>query len=116
MKVFLAGGSGVIGKRLIPMLVASGHNVVATTRTPAKMNGLRMLGARPFALDAFDRTAVLKAVASAAPDVLVDELTALSSMRNLKKFDEELAITNRLRTEGTEYFLEAAQAAGVRRF
>jgi nucleoside-diphosphate-sugar epimerase len=116
MKVFLAGGSGAIGKRLIPILVAAGHNVVATTRTPAKMNGLRTLGARPLALDALDRAAVMKAVASAEPDVVVHELTALSTMHNLKRFDEELAITNRLRTEGIQYLLEAAQAAGVRRF
>ena len=116
MKVFLAGGSGAIGKRLVPMLVAAGHSVVATTRTPAKMNGLRELGARPVALDALDRSAVMKAVASAAPDVVVHELTALSMMHNLKRFDEEFAITNRLRTEGAQYLLEAAQAAGARRF
>ena len=116
MKVFLAGGSGAIGKRLVPMLVAAGHSVVATTRTPAKMNGLRGLGARSVALDALDRSAVMKAVASAAPDVVVHELTALSMMHNLKRFDEEFAITNRLRTEGAQYLLEAAQAAGARRF
>src|SRR5262245_59400221 len=116
MRVFLAGGSGAIGKRLIPMLVAAGHNVFATTRTPAKMNRLRALGARPFALDALDRTAVMKAVAFAAPDIVVHELTALLTMQNLKRFDEEFATTNRLRTEGTQYLLEAAHAAGVRRF
>ena len=115
MKVFLAGGSGAIGKRLIPMLVAAGHEVVATTRTPAKTNRLRALGARPFALDALNRTAVIEAVASAEPDVVVHELTALSAMGNLKRFDEEFEITNRLRTEGTQYLLEAAQAANVTR-
>jgi len=115
MKVFLAGGSGAIGKRLIPMLVAAGHEVVATTRTPAKTNRLRALGARPFALDALNRTAVIEAVASAEPDVVVHELTALSAMGNLKRFDEEFEITNRLRTEGTQYLLEAAQAANVPR-
>jgi nucleoside-diphosphate-sugar epimerase len=116
MKVFLAGGSGAIGKRLIPMLVAAGHNVVATTRTPGKMNVLRKLGAWPFALDALNRTAVMKAVVAAAPDVVVHEMTALSTMRKLIRFDEAFASTNRLRTEGTQYLLEAAQAAGVRRF
>src|SRR5215510_4524161 len=115
MKVFLAGGSGAIGKRLIPMLVGAGHNVVATTRTPAKMNRLRALGARPFALDALNRTAVIEAAAATQPDVVVHELTALSTMGNLKRFDEEFEITNRLRNEGTQYLLEAAQSAGVRR-
>src|SRR5262245_61490669 len=103
MRVFLAGGSGAIGKRLVPLLVAAGHSVVATTRTPAITNGLRALGARPFAVDALDRTAVMRAVAFAAPDVVVHELTALSTLHSLKNFDEEFAITNRLRIEGTEY-------------
>jgi 2-alkyl-3-oxoalkanoate reductase len=116
MKVFLAGGSGVVGKRLVPALVAGGHLVVATTRTPAKMNELRTLGAQPVVLDALDRLEVMRAVASAAPDVVVHELTAISTVRNLRHFDEQFALTNRLRTEGIEYLLEASQAAGARRF
>jgi len=116
MRVFIAGGSGAVGKRLVPLLTASGHQVIATTRTPSKRNELRALGAEPVLLDAWDRIAIMKAITSAHPDVIVHELTALSKMHNFKRFDEEFALTNRLRTEGIQYLLEAAQAAGVRRF
>ena len=116
MKVFLAGGSGAIGKRLIPLLVSYGHHVVATTRHQTKTNDLRLLGAEPVVVDALDRAAVVGAVVSASPDVVIHQLTALSNFRNLKKLDEELALTNRLRTEGTKFLLEAAQAARARRF
>ena len=114
MKVFLAGGSGAIGKRLIPLLVSQGHHVVATTRH--QTNDVRLLGAEPVVVDALDRAAVVDAVVSASPDVVIHQLTALSNFRNLKKLDEELALTNRLRTEGTQFLLEAAQAARARRF
>ena len=116
MKVFLAGGSGAIGKRLIPLLVSYGHHVVATTRHQTKTNDVRLLGAEPVVVDALDRAAVVDAVVSASPDVVIHQLTALSNFRNLKKLDEELALTNRLRTEGTQFLLEAAQAARARRF
>jgi uncharacterized protein YbjT (DUF2867 family) len=85
MKVFLAGGSGAIGKRLIPRLVSYGHHVVATTRHQTKTNDLRLLGAEPVVVDALDRAAVVDAVVSASPDVVIHQLTALSNFRNLKK-------------------------------
>src|SRR4030095_10995946 len=91
MKVFLAGGSGAIGKRLIPLLVSYGHHVVATTRHQTKTNDLRLLRAEPVVVDALDRAAVVDAVVSASPDVVIHQLTALSNFRNLKKLDEELA-------------------------
>jgi nucleoside-diphosphate-sugar epimerase len=108
MKVFLAGGSGAIGKPLIPLLVSYGHHVVATTRHQTKTNDLRLLGAEPVVVDALDRAAVVDAVVSASPDVVIHQLTALSNFRNLKKLDEELALTNRLRTEGTKFLLESS--------
>jgi nucleoside-diphosphate-sugar epimerase len=116
MRIFIAGASGAVGKKLVPLLVGAGHDVVASTRTPSKTRYLHELGAEPVILDALDRPAVIEAVGAAHPEVVVHQLTALSTMRNLKNLDEELALTNRLRTEGTEYLLEAAKAAGVRRF
>jgi 2-alkyl-3-oxoalkanoate reductase len=116
MRVFLAGGSGAVGKRLVPLLVAGGHHVVATTRSAEKKNEIRTVGGEPVVLDALDRVAVMKAVASARPDVVVHQMTAISKIRSFRRFDEEFALTNRLRTEGTEYLLDAARAAGVRRF
>ena len=116
MRVFVAGASGAVGKRLVPILVAGGHHVVATTRTPSKVDRLRAAGAEPIVLDALDRQAVMKAVVSARPDVVVHQMTALSTLRNFKKIAQEMALTNRLRTEGIEYLLEAARAAGASRF
>ncbi|MFY9825225.1 MAG: NAD(P)-dependent oxidoreductase [Thermoanaerobaculia bacterium] len=116
MRIFLAGATGAIGERLVPLLVAGGHQVVATTRTPAKLERLRAQGAEPVVVDGLDRDAVMKAVVAARPDAIVHQMTALASMRSLKHFDEEFAVTNRLRTEGTSHLLEAARAAGTPRF
>lgn len=116
MKIFLAGATGAIGKRLVPLLVSGGHQVVATTRTGSKTDRLRAAGAEPVVVDALDRDAVMKAIASARPEVIVHQMTALGSMRSLKKFDEEFALTNRLRTEGTEFLLAAARGVGAGRF
>src|SRR6185369_5697863 len=116
MKIFLAGGSGVIGRRLIPQLRAKGHTVVATTTTAAKSGLLRELGATPVVLDALDRDAVINAVVEAKPDAIIHQLTALASLRNFKHFDDEFAITNRLRTEGTEHLLAGAEQAGTKSF
>jgi 2-alkyl-3-oxoalkanoate reductase len=115
MRIFVAGASGAVGKRLIPRLVSAGHFVVATTRTPQKVDALRALGAAPMLLDGLDRNAVMKAVDASRPEVIVHEMTALASMRNFKRFDDEFALTNRLRTEGTENLLAAARTSGVRK-
>ena len=115
MRVFVAGGAGAIGARLVPLLVARGHHVVATTRTPDKLKRLRELGAEPIILDGLDPEAVLKAVVASHPEAIVHQMTALASMSSLKHFDDELALTNRLRTEGTRYLLAAARAAGTRK-
>jgi nucleoside-diphosphate-sugar epimerase len=115
MKIFVAGATGAIGKRLVPLLVASGHQVVGSTRTSSKTDALRSQGVEPVVVDGLNRDAVMKAVISSHPDVIVHQMTALASMRSLKNFDEEFALTNRLRTEGTEHLIAAAQAAGTRK-
>ena len=116
MKVFVAGATGAIGKQLIPQLVAAGHEVTGMTRSPAKADALRALGAKAAVADGLDRTAVREAVLRAEPEAVIHQMTSLSGTFNLKKFDEFFALTNRLRTEGVDYLLEAAQAAGARRF
>ncbi|MGH3032780.1 MAG: NAD-dependent epimerase/dehydratase family protein [Gaiellaceae bacterium] len=115
MRVFLAGATGAIGKRLVPLLVANGHLVTGMTRSPEKAERLRAAGAEPVVADALDENAVPDAVTRAEPEVVVHQATALSSL-DLRKFDETFAPTNRLRTEGTDHLLSAARAAGVRRF
>ncbi len=116
MKIFLAGATGAVGKRLLPLLVSDGHQVSASTRTRSKMDGVRAAGADPVIVDALDRDAVMKTIMAVRPDVIVHQMTALASIRSLKNFDEEFALTNRLRTEGTEYLLAAARAVGAHRF
>jgi 2-alkyl-3-oxoalkanoate reductase len=116
MKVFLAGATGALGRRLVPQLTARGHAVVAMTRSPGKVDLLRGLGAEPVVADALDRDAVTAAVARAEPDAVVHEMTALAGIKSMKRFDDEFALTNRLRTEGTDILLAAARAAGARRF
>ena len=103
----------MIGKRLVPLLRANGHEVVGTTRSPGKVDDLRALGAEPRVLDVLDAVAVGKAVSEARPEVVVHQATALSDLGNLRNLDEAFADTNRLRTEGTDNLLAAAQAAGA---
>jgi 2-alkyl-3-oxoalkanoate reductase len=116
MRIFVAGATGALGRRLVPLLIAGGHQVTAMTRSPAKADGLRAAGAEPVVADALDREAVLLAVTAARPEVVVHQLTDLAGTTNLRKFDAGFAATNRLRTEGTDHLLAAARAAGTRRF
>lgn len=116
MRVFLAGATGAVGRRLVPLLVAGGHYVIATTRKAGKCPALRAQGAEPVVVNGLDRDAVLEAVTSSRPGAIVHQMTSLASMRSLKHFDDEFAATNRLRTEGTGHLLAAARAAGVRKF
>lgn len=116
MKVFLAGATGAVGRRLVPLLVVAGHHVIATTTANQKLSALRAQGVEPLLLNGLDRAAVMAAVVSARPDAIIHQMTALASMRSLKNFDDEFALTNRLRTEGTSYLLEAAHTAGTTTF
>ena len=116
MRVFVAGATGAIGQYLVPSLVAAGHEVTGTTRSPAKASQLKRAGATPAIVDGLDRQAVLEAVKAAQPDVIVHQMTALASMRSFRNFDKEFAVTNELRSKGTDYLLEAARQAGTRRF
>jgi 2-alkyl-3-oxoalkanoate reductase len=116
MRIFVAGATGALGRRLVPLLVERGHQVTGMTRTAAKAAGLRAAGAEPVVADALDREAVLAALAAARPEVVVHQLTALAEMTDFRKLDQGFALTNRLRAEGTEHLLAAARAAGARRF
>ena len=113
MRVFVAGGSGVVGHRLVPQLVARGHDVVATTTGEAGLAGLAELGAEPVVMDGLDAASVGQAVAAARPDTIVHEMTAIGGKPDLKHMDRWFARTNRLRTEGTDHLLAAAEATGV---
>jgi nucleoside-diphosphate-sugar epimerase len=117
VRVFVAGGTGVIGRRLVPQLVARGHQVTATTTSAAKLGLLEQLGADGVVMDGLDALSVGAAVAAARPDAIVSQMTALSvahaGQPNLRKPDRFFAITNRLRSEGTDHLLAAAQATGV---
>ena len=115
MRIFLAGATGVVGKHLVPLLREAGHVVVGTTRSGEKAEQLRAQGVQPEILDALDREAIVSAVMRARPDAIVHQLTAIPADLNLRRFDREFALTNRLRTEGTDNLLAAARAAGVRR-
>ena len=115
MRVFVAGATGAIGRQLVPRLAAAGHEVFGMTRSESKRAMLSGLGAVPVVADALDPDQVAEAVGSARPDVIVHELTAIGAL-NMRHFDRDFALTNRLRTEGTDHLLSAGQAVGVRRF
>ena len=121
MKVFVAGATGVLGRTLVPQLVARGHEVAGMTRSVEKQDLVRGLGARPIVADALDPNAVAQAVASAEPEVIVHELTDLSGPMSIREARHPerfrgAIMTNRLRTEATNHLLAAGRAVGVRRF
>ena len=116
MRVFVAGAAGAIGQQLLPQLIAQGHQVTASTRSPAKAARLRELGAEPVVVDGLDAMAVGEAVARAEPEAVVHQMTSLAGGSDLRHFDRTFAVTNRLRTQGTDHLLAAAIAAGARRF
>jgi nucleoside-diphosphate-sugar epimerase len=116
MRVFVAGATGAIGKQLVPRLVEAGHEVHGMTRSGSKQAMLYELGAVPVVADALDPDQVAEAVGRAQPDVIVHQLTAIPALLDMGHFDRDFALTNRLRTEGTDHLLSAGQAVGVRRF
>ena len=115
MRVFVAGASGVIGRRLVPRLIERGHEVVGTTRTRRKLETVRALGATAVVMDGLDAAAVGEAVARAEPDVIVHEMTSLEGVRDLRRFDTAFVVTNELRIRGTDHLLAASAAVGVHR-
>ena len=115
MRIFVTGATGALGRHLVPGLVTAGHEVTATTRTPGRVAQLRAAGAEPVVVDGLDREAVIAAVQAAVPEVIVHEMTALASLRSLRNPDKVFAVTNELRTRGTDNLLAAAARAGTRR-
>src|SRR5581483_6738824 len=107
MRIFIAGATGAVGRRLAPRLVGGGHTVIGMTRTPAKADFLRALGAEPIVADALDERSVHAAVKASRPDVIVHQLTALSGESDLRKFDRVFSSSNRLRTVGTDHLIAA---------
>jgi len=116
MRVFVAGASGAIGTRLVPQLIDRGHEVIGTFHSPGNTERVRALGAEPYALDLLDARAVRRAVLDTRPEAIVHQVTALANVRFGRSLDRSFALTNRLRTEGTDALLAAAREAGVRRF
>jgi len=116
MKIFLAGATGAIGRRLVPMLVAADHEVTGTTQHADKIMSLYTAGATPLLVNALDEKEVLAAVEKTEPEIVIHQLTAIPPNLDLRHFDEGFKVTNRLRTKGTDHLLAAARAVGVRRF
>jgi nucleoside-diphosphate-sugar epimerase len=116
MLVFIAGATGAVGRRLIPLLVSAGHSVVGLTHTPAKAGMITAFGGKAVVADGLDERAIGEAVASSEPDVVVHEMTDLKDASDLRHFDRAFASSNRLRTEGTDILMTAARDAGVKRF
>jgi nucleoside-diphosphate-sugar epimerase len=117
MRILIAGATGALGARLLRPLTEAGHEVFGSTRQESSRASLDAQGVTGLVMDPLDPSSVLAAVAEAKPDVIVHQLTALSAMSgNLKKWDRDFAMTNRLRTEATDHLLDAARAHGVRRF
>ena len=116
MRIFVAGGSGVIGRALVPRLLAADHVVAATTRSKEKIERLESLGATAVLIDALDEEAVIGAVQSFRPDAVLNQLTSLPKHYNPRKVRPWYEATNRLRVEGTRILLAAAAKVGARRF
>jgi len=115
MRVFVAGATGVIGRQLVPILIAEGHQVTGMTRSPGKINALRTMGVEPVLADALDSEAVRAAVSGARPDAVIHQLTSLPPRVDPRRIERDFALNDRLRSEGTRILVAAAQAAGARR-
>jgi len=115
MRIFIAGATGVLGRSLVPKLLACGHSVAGTSSKAEGLQQLERMGVEPVLMDGLNRDSVLAAVKAAHADVVVNQMTALANLRDYKNFDREFDLTNRLRRDGTSYLLEAAKASGARR-
>lgn len=116
MRIFVAGATGAIGRRLVPILAAAGHTVVGLTRSPEKSAMIRNSGADAVVANGLDANAIRAVVSAAKPDVVVHEMTDLKEASDLRHFDRSFAVSNRLRTEGTDSLLAAAKEVGAKRF
>jgi nucleoside-diphosphate-sugar epimerase len=116
MRIFVAGASGTIGRGLIPPLLSAGHSVIGLTRSAGRAETIRRMGAEAVVADGLDGAAIRAVVVSARPDVIIHEMTDLGGVTDFRHFDRAFAVTNRLRTEGTDILLAAAREAGVKRF
>jgi nucleoside-diphosphate-sugar epimerase len=116
MRVLVVGATGAIGTRLVPQLIDRGHEVIGTYRSPGNAARLRALGAEPIVLDVLDSRAVREAVRKTEPEAIVHQATALANARFGRNLDRTFAMTNRIRTEGTDALVAAARESGVRRF
>lgn len=114
MRILIAGGTGALGSALTRVLTAKGHEVGATSRNPAKIDALSTAGVSSLQMDGLDRDSVFRAIEKFKPEVLVHQMTSLSGMKDLKNFDREFTLTNRLRTEGLDNLIAAAKATGVK--
>lgn len=115
MRIFVAGGGGVIGRALVPRLIAAGHTVAATTRSREKVELIESMGASPVVLDALDEEAVIGAVESFRPDAVMNQMTSLPKRYNPRKLRPWYEATNRLRVDGTRILLAAGARVGARR-
>jgi len=116
MRIFVAGGTGVIGRSLLPRLLEEGHDLVALVRSPGKAKALEDIGAKTTLADPLDKEALTAAIRAAEPEVIIHELTALANVTDLKNFDRQFSLTNRFRTEVTDTMINAARELGTRRF
>ena len=116
MRIFVAGATGAIGRPLVSALITAGHSVVGLTRTAAKAETIRRMGAEPVVADGLDAAAIHAAVLSARPDAIIHEMTDLTGATDLRHFNRAFASSNRLRTMGTDHLLSAAREIGVKRF
>jgi 2-alkyl-3-oxoalkanoate reductase len=116
MRILVAGATGAIGRPLVPALIAAGHSVTGLTRSPAKAEMIRQMGAHPFVADGLDAEALDAAFRSFRPEIVIHQMTGLSGKLDFAHFDRSFAATNRLRTEGTDLLLAAARAVGAQRF
>lgn len=115
MNIFLAGASGLVGRRLVPLLRDAGHNVTGTTRSPEKAAAIETLGAKAVVVDVYDARALLKAMHAAAPDVVIHQLTDLPDTVDPQTYPAALARNTRIRIEGTRNLVAAAEMSGARR-
>ena len=116
MRVFLAGATGAIGRQLVPLLLAEGHQVTGMTRSPQRAHELQAAGAESVIADALDRDALRAAVAGARPEAVIHQLTAIPALIDPRTIERDFALTNRLRSEGTRLLVAAAHEAGAQRF